>query len=128
MKNKVFLVGMFGIMLVFGIMIIGCKEPEPEHEPKTKIIKYQVTSTWSGVRADIQYDGGPSSDYVFSENVPLPWEVTVSASYAYIRVSPRAYPGFSYDSSKSMTVKIFIDGIEVRSSTVNKPQPIVIDY
>jgi len=110
MKNKVSLVGMFGIMLAFGIMIIGCQEPE--HEPRTRLIKYQVTSTWSDNLPWIGY-GDSSHEMVFLGYVELPWEKTLSASSAMICLTVP----ISGQPEGHITAKIFIDGIEVRSAT-----------
>lgn len=125
MKNKVFLVGMFGIMLVFGIMIIGCKEAESKHEPepKTQNIKYQVTSTYPGRRVDIQYQK-KLFENVYLEKVTLPWEVTFSAPLysATLNVLSASL------GSGSITAKIFVDGMEVRSQTRTDGLQIIIWY
>jgi len=114
MKNKVSLVGMFGIILAFGIMIIGCKDSDPE--PKTKIVKYQVTSTQSGkARYTINYYD-PSSGYGTLKDVIPPWEKTFSApSNSILSVNARVNDNELFDGY--ITAKIFIDGIEVRSET-----------
>jgi len=122
MKNKVFLVGMFGIMLAFGIMIIGCQEPVmPVLQPTTRLIKYQVISTDSRRSVDIQYMK-KLNEHVDLEKVYLPWEVTFSEPLysAYLNVIPSGI--------FSITAKIFVDGMEVRSKTSTDGIQIVIWY
>jgi len=131
MVNKKNLLGMLVMVLVFGMMIIGCKDTDAE---TTKIIKYQVTGVIpAGLTCKIIYDDAYTDNPgITLNNVQLPWEKTTSETRkvgsSYI-VSITA--GFTNKdgiwvvgtTGAYITTKIFVDGTEVRAdSGPNGPQ------
>jgi len=115
MKNKVFYYGMFCMVLVFGMMIICCKEPEPV----TKTIKYQVTGE-NGTEIIIAYGnafGNPDEQKRRTyQDITTPWECEV----ALTGVSGNWMPFISvYSPNPLITIKIFVDGTEVKTANAD---------
>jgi len=115
MKNKMFSVGFIGIMLVIGIMVIGCSNETTggSSGPKTVTIKYQLTGTVATANS-LSYKNSTGGTDSLS-NVTLPWEKTLSVTieknqgfYATLTAS---------NTSGSLTAKIFVDGTEVKNVT-----------
>jgi len=122
MKNKAFFAGFVGIMLAFGIMVIGCSNDITggggttggggvSSGPKTVTIKYQLTGTVATVNS-ITYKNSTGGNDTLN-NVTLPWEksfsVTIEKGSGYTATISSSSTG------SSLTAKIFVDGSEKKS-------------
>jgi len=118
MKKTTFFVEMI-ILVLFGIMIIGCKEDTPEPEYVTKVIKYQVTKNTNNNdkrNFHIQYNDS-NTEMITLESV-VPWEKTFSVNLK----KGATYNTFLFASCTGnakenliFIAKISVNGIEVKS-------------
>ena len=120
MKRRIGLIEMISIMLVLGIMGVGCSNGTTgggsgttggASGPKIVTIKYQLTGTVATV-SSLSYKNSTGGDDRFN-NVTLPWEKTLSVT---IEKNQVFYATLSASNTGgSLTAKIFVNGTEVES-------------
>lgn len=102
----------FTIVLFFTLSKCSNDNPSPTQERK---VKYEITGNFSGKFLIVYTDISGSNKTL--TDVPVPWsqEITYSASTLTIGIGAQA--SVTGSPGQTATLKIFVDGKEVKSST-----------
>lgn len=100
------------IMITFS----NCKESDPIPN-KEKKVKYEITGNFTGSLLILYTDITGGNKTVFNASVPWSQEITYPGSVAAIGIGGQASATGSV--GQSVLVKIFVDGVEVKSSSAS---------